>query len=185
MLNNKRKKIFLFLLFVFFFSSFMLFSFLNKKIENTEYKLDLNFKNNGNIFISTKLPISDKLGKSINEIDDMKSYIEFSINNSYDKRLNYDLYLISKRVDKPLNDSYVKFYLTNDKNIPCNGFEKNIIPSYADLKFLDDSSGKLLYTGFIDSNTTDNYILRVWISDTYPFGNDLKYFESSINIVVR
>ena len=183
MLKINKKNIFIFIVILFLFFVFLFyFKKYNKK---EEYKLDLDFKYNGNIFVSTKLPISDKLGKSIIKSDDMASYIEFSINNPYDKKLKYDLYISSKKVNNPVESSYVKFYFTDIKNSPCKGFEKNIIPSYVDLMSLDDDSNKLLYRGFINSKSTEKYILRVWISDTYPFSNDLKFFESSINVVVR
>ena len=63
------------------------------------------------------------------------------------------------------------------------GFEKNLIPSFYDLKVLvDKPDSKLLYKGQIDKNSEKKYILRIWVSDTYMFSNKLEKISFKVNV---
>lgn len=139
------------------------------------------------IVIDSTLPISDTLGKSIekNKLqNNIQGYVEISIKNPNDKKVPFKISITRKDLeDKQIDDSHVKLYLTDYNNVPLKGFEKNLIPSFYDLKVLvDKPDSKLLYKGQIDKNSEEKYILRIWVSDTYMFSNKLEKISFKVNV---
>ena len=140
------------------------------------------------ISISNKLPISDDLGKNITGINEnVHGYVEFSVKNITYDTVNYEVYLTPQIFSgKKIKDNYIKFYLTDQNNVPLSGFDKNLIPSYYDFfSLVDNASSKLLYSGSLDEQSEKNFKLRVWLSDTYAISDYVEKFSVDVNVRVK
>ena len=94
MKNNKKQILYAFIIvLVVSICSIVVVSFFNK---GNDEKIDLKFSGKNNFRITNKLPISDKLGKSISENNDIKSYLEFSVENKSNKDGNFEIYVTKK-----------------------------------------------------------------------------------------
>lgn len=154
------------------------------------YKVDTKFVNNDVVLLSNKLPISDEIGKNYNGSGMEKSvegYTAFSITNPNERKVEYEIYLtkINQEVDE-INPNYIKLYLTDDKNVPMKGFEKNKVLSYYDLYSLTDRPGsRLLYRGTLVSGGKANFILRSWVADTYILSKYTQNFSFDIDVRLK
>lgn len=161
----------LFILLAFFF-----IFFIKILLSNKDYSYDLiqvDYKTSKIIHIKNKLPVSDKIGKSFTgegTSDGIQGYIELSLTNpntvsvSYDIILTEDLNLESSRI----NSNYIKIYLTDNNDIPFDGFNSRKIPTFHELGVLKDKpESRLLYRGYLNPEEVKNIKLRVWLSDSY------------------
>ncbi len=173
------------------FSVFMGFGFLFNKYKNTEnktYNLGVKFSDNRNVYLENTLPVTDKIGKELDGVSSTKSiqgFKEFSIENNYDKKINYQIYLkVKNSCENMIDEDFIKLYLTDTGNNPLSGFENNKLPTYSSISSLNDKpDSKLLYTGSINKNSISKFRLRVWVSDLYSVNRDKECF--SFDIYVR
>lgn len=173
------------------FAVFMGFGFLFNKYKNTEnktYNLGVKFSDNRNVYLENTLPVTDKIGKELDGVSSTKSiqgFKEFSIENNYDKKINYQIYLkVKNSCENMIDEDFIKLYLTDTSNNPLSGFENNKLPTYSSISSLNDKpDSKLLYTGSINKNSISKFRLRVWVSDLYSVNRDKECF--SFDIYVR
>ena len=159
-----------------------------KSSENKAYNLGVKFSDNRNVYLENTLPVTDKIGR---ELDGVKSstgiygFKEFSIENNYDKKVDYQIYLrLKNSCENIIDEDFIKLYLTDTNNNPLSGFENNKLPSYSSISSLNDNpDSKLLYTGSINKNSISKFRLRVWVSDLYSVNRDKECF--SFDIYVR
>ena len=154
------------------------------------YKLDTKFKTNDIVQINNRLPVSDTIGKSYPGTGVEKGiieYKEFTISNPNPKEVKYEIYLTQMTTSlKNLRSSYIKLYLTDEKDNPVDGFNKKKIPSFYDLLSLNDKpSGRLLYKGSLKSSGSETFILRSWVSDTYMLSGDEEGFSFDIDVRIK
>lgn len=132
---------------------------------------------------------------SIYQLDSPKIYSDFKgkkfVNNYYDfsinvpkgkdktSKINYDILL--KDLGNDLEDKFIKVYLTDSNNSALEGF-KNTVPVYS--AFLNDSDGKIIYSGTLDNNDDSKFRLRIWISDMYK-GKRNKNLAFQIKVKVK
>lgn len=165
--------------------SFYTTLYLRKHFNTTNTKnLIINYNNSDSIKISNSLPISNALGKKIDESNEKQGYEEITIKNTNNKDVKYKIYLKKEKQDiEYIDENYIKLYLTDDKDNPLSGFEKNLIPTYYSLKYLSDKpDSKLLYNGVIKANTSEKLRLRVWVADTYAITSNKKDFSFKIYV---
>lgn len=179
----------MFVVFLFLVSFLFAFLYAKNKVENKDDLL-IDFNPSNVVLISNKLPISDILGKDIikeDDVDNIHEYILFSLKNTNDFSVEYEIYLTKKELQTNwLNDNYVKFYLTDDKDIPYEGFKKNKVPSYADFSYLSDKpNSKLLYRGVLRRKESSKFKLRAWLSDSYVIANYVENFGVDINVRIK
>jgi hypothetical protein len=154
------------------------------------YNVNTKFLNTDVIKLTNKLPISDEIGKSYTGKgmeDGIEGYSEFTIHNPNDKKVDFEIYVtkMDLEVDE-IKSNYIKFYLTDEKNNPVNGFEQNKIKSYSDLYALSDKPGsRLVYRGSLVAGSTKKYILRSWVADTYILSKDLEGFNYDIDVRIK
>ena len=153
---------------LFISSIYIIFKFKDNNIE--EVTLAVNCSPSNSVIVYNNLPISDALGKKIEENDKNVGYVTLDIQNENDEAVKYQVYITKTDPSgNHIKDNYIKYYLTDENNSPVNGFEKNLIPTYNDFLYLRDKpSSKLLYEETIEANTSKKLILRVWVSDSYP-----------------
>lgn len=147
--------------------------FYNNKTNNLiNDELDVKFDTSDIINISNVLPVSDTLGKSFSKdsvSEDIQGYVEFSIKNKIKRSVKYQI-IVTVQNDsyKKIKENYIKFYLTDSDNNALKGFDSNIIPSFYSLKSINGKKySKLLYEGILVDGETNNFILRMWLSDSY------------------
>lgn len=137
-----------------------------------------------NLQIENRLPISDTVGRKLvdgQENNLIYGYSEFVVKSDVDYKVNYELYLTKKEVEKEIKSNYIKCYLTDENNQPVEGYEENKIPSYYDLKVAKkDSSGKLLYRGTLKPHEQKILRLRIWLSDAYVISPEDRSFSIQI-----
>ena len=146
----------------------------------------MKFKNSDILTIENKLPVSTTIGKELNgngTADGIHGYIEFSIENKSNEKKKYVILLTKQFMEKEIASSYVKFYLTDEKDTPFKGFEQNIVPSYYDLlSFSDRPGSRVLYTGLIEGNDVLNFKLRMWLDDSYALSSQKEYFSVDLDV---
>ena len=136
------------------------------------------------INIEDRLSVSDEFGKSITDDNNHSfGYIEFEIENNVNYDRNFQIYITEKEKEKEINPSYIKFYLTDENDNPCDTYNLSKIPSYVDLNYIDDKpSSKLLLTDSVEKMGTKKYKLRVWIIDSYTVENTDNTFSFEISV---
>lgn len=179
------------LLFVFSFSFLCFFKFgnfknKNESINNNVNNISIDISNDSILFVNNTYPLSDELGKSLDistVADGIESYVEFSISNNTDSVQKYEIFIDKKNVEgNEISSDYIKFYLTDINGNPFEMYSGNDIPSFNDLKYINNKpSSKLLHNGEIKANSNKKFKLRVWVSDKYITGLLKESFEYSIN----
>ncbi len=159
-----------------------------KSSENKAYNLGVKFSDNRNVYLENTLPVTDKIGRELDGVNSstgIYGFKEFSIENNYDKKVDYQIYLrVKNSCENIIDEDFIKLYLTDTNNNPLSGFENNKLPSYSSISSLNDKpDGKLLYTGSINKNSISKFRLRVWVSDLYSINRDKECF--SFDIYVR
>lgn len=142
------------------------------------------YSDSENITIDSSLPVSDKFGKEIHgEVSNSYKYLEFEIVNVSSKVRDYQLYITKNDFStNEINNEFVKIYLTDDKNNPVDGFDSGKVPSYVDLKYINDlPSNKLLYKDKIDNYQRRKFIVKVWVTDNYSSSSE-NYFSFDIGV---
>lgn len=175
------------LLFVsFIMLAFCYFHFFPFQTEKKVRDFVLNFKTSDILTIENKLPVTDSVGKAFDGTgteEGIQGYVEFSLKNNSKNRSKYVILLTKQKKEKEISSKYVKFYLTDEKDVPFKPFDKSIIPSYSDFySFSNRPGSRVLYKGVIDGKTTLNFKLRVWLSDTYVFSEDKEYFSIDVDV---
>ncbi len=172
------------------FVVFMGFGFLfdkYKSSENKTYNLGVKFSDNRNVYLENTLPVTDKIGKELDGVSSsmsLQGFKEFSIENNYDKKIDYQIYLkVKNSCENMIDEEYIKLYLTDTSNNPLSGFENNKLPTYSSISSLNDKpDSKLLYTGSINKNSISKFRLRVWVSDLYSINRDKECFSFDIYV---
>lgn len=173
------------LLFIF---SFLVFYIFNKNIKTeTSNNIDIDFIESERIDIKNTLPVSDKIGKAYNGEDSsngLLGYSEFIIKNESSIDKKYEIFLTKNKINSPeISEKYIKLYLTDEKDTPVKGFEKNLLPTFSNLLALSEKpNGILLYRGKISAKLGMRFKFRVWISDTYTLNNEEELFSFNINV---
>ena len=158
------------------------------KLNDDNINLEVRFETDDNLYLKNVLPISDKLGKKIENKDveeGIQQILKFKIQNTSNKDTSYEIFLTKQAsADRMINGNYIKFYLTDQNDIPFKKFSYGEIPSFGTLSSVDDMpEGKLLYSGNIFSKSTQYFILRMWVSDSY--GNIGVFEDFKVNVGVR
>lgn len=158
--------------------------------KKSSYKVDVKFATNDIVQLNNKLPISDSIGKNYNGVGIEKGiadYKEFTVTNPNEGKVNYEIYLTKIHGSvKDIRSNYIKLYLTDDKNSPLKGFDKNVIKSYYDLYALSDKPGsRLLYKDSLVAGGSKKYILRCWLADTYVLSNIDEGFSFDIDVRIK
>ena len=140
------------------------------------------------INIDNKFPISDALGKTLvysKNNKDIQGYTNIIVHNPNDRKVSFSIILLKNNLEiSEIKENYVKLYLTDKNDNPINGFEKNMVPCFSDLKRYNNSYDRILYKGVIDKNNKFEFILRSWISDSYVISNNLEKFSYNIRVVI-
>ena len=156
------------------------------KSNNSLKPLNISYNTSNVIKVDNSLPISDKLGKNLSMeslSESNNGFLSFSIKNSNEVEVNYDVFL-TKRSNSTIKENYIKLYLTDKEDVAYEGFNKNKIPTYNELLYLNDKpSSKLLYSGTIGAKSVEKLKLRVWVSDSYALSDSLE--EYAFNVDVR
>lgn len=145
------------------------------------------FNTSQHVEIREYLPVSDTLGKNFS-VDGIEKgvygYLEFSVKNNSNSSNEYEIYITKDSLENELDGHFIKFYLTDNSDIPYGEFKKNKLPTYGDLLVPSDKpASRVIYTGVINANEELNFKLRVWLSDSYIISNN--EYSFSFNVDVR
>ena len=158
-----------------------------KNVDNNS--ISVRFETSDIIEIKNILPVSDSLGKSFTgegTEEGVQGFVEFSVTNVLDESVNYEVYLTKQESSNEIKDNYVKFYLTDFSDNPVSGYEGNLIPTYYSLAYMSDKpSSKLLYTGKLDAKSSNEFRLRIWLSDNYAISNFEESFKVDVDVRVK
>lgn len=73
--------------------------------------------------------------------------------------------ILFMNLDNAIDSDFVKFYLTDQNNLPVLGYE-NGAQKFS--SFESDIEGKIIYKGSFSKNSLQNkFRLRIWVSDAY------------------
>ena len=191
--SKQIKNILLLVLFLVVIVIVVLFgNYQKNKTSNSAKKsqLYIRFESSDIVEIQNKLPVSDSLGKKFNGEDTeegVQGYLEFSLTNNENEKVEYDIIATKLKIEgKDISDNYVKVYLTSFDNEPLIGYDLNSVPVYRKLPYLNNSSSsKLLYSGFINGNSTEIIKLHLWLSDNYRMSTVSESFKIDVDIRVK
>lgn len=168
---------------LFILSICIVFLFKGKNNNTVDSDMVSFYSETNTAIIKNILPTTDEFGKTISD-DNGGSfiYLDFSVENNCDKKQNFQIYLTQQFNElASINDGYVKFYLTDDKDVAFPSFEKNAIPSYVDLEYIKDKAdSKNLYKGTLKAFEEKKFRLRVWIADSYVISDEEEAFSFEI-----
>lgn len=163
--------------------------------DRSEYRKDskglsVQYSSSNIVTIKNTLPISDTLGREFDgkgSDDGIEGYLEFTVKNVRNYTIPYDIILTKQYTyDDLISDNYIKFYLTDTKNQPLPGFEKNVLPTFYDLYYLTDKpSSKQLYQDTLAAGEEKTYRLRVWVSDQYTLSFQPEYFSFDVGVHIQ
>lgn len=160
---------------------YFIFSTSKNNIDEADVMLYADLEN---VSIDNSLPVNDKFGKNISDnISGGYKKVDFEIVNVSSKSKTYQLYIKKNNLNtNEINNDFVKFYLTDDKNNPIGIFDNNKVPSYRNLSYIKDKAdSKVLYSDKIDKYQRKKFIIRVWVTDNYVSLSD-NYFSFDIGV---
>lgn len=176
-----KKKLFKNSSFVFFCFIIILFVIINliPLFLNKTNKNDVRLVGTSQIIFDNSFPISDETGKVIDVSNLKKNLIGeeiFTIVGIGDKNreVNYEVYLVKEDSSK-IKEDYIKVYLTNndEDRTPFKYYAGAEVPVYRDLKVADvDPSGRIIYFGTIKGGEEKQFLLRMWVSESYSLLED-------------
>lgn len=173
------------LCFIYYFSKIRIRDISNEK----NIPIETHFFTKDELNISNVLPISDVLGKKIEQKDveeGIQSIIEFEIINESNQEQSYEIFLTEINKTKSIDGSYIKLYLTDTKDVPFEKFSYEKVPTFNSLSNLDDlSSSKILYSGTIFKKNHQRFRLRMWLSDSYSLNQELNKFGVSVGVRLK
>lgn len=189
--NQKQLKVALlivlfFFLFVFLFG-FMYYEFYVKTESNKKNGITIDYSSKVLLKIQNKLPLSDSLGKSYlgeESEEKIQKYMKFTIENHTNLDKEFVLLLDKQTVSDPvIDEKYIKIYLTDEDDLPLEGFEGEPVPTFNTLyAYSKKPSSRVLYRGIISKNSSLTYQLRMWLADTYSLKSDKESFFIKMNI---
>ena len=148
-------------------------------------KLEVVFNSSQNVELKNILPMSDELGKKLNNQSVEKSgygYLNITVKNRSNKKLEYNIYIIKNAdTDSKINDKFIKFYLTDKSNNPVGNYGKNVVPTYLDLLSMSSlPAGRIIYSDTLEENQEKSFILRSWVSDFYNMVEEEESFDFDV-----
>ena len=143
-------------------------------------------ENSNGIKLTNAMPTSDSVGKKLdNNEDSNNSFFDFRVSSSIagTTRINYEVYATKENVENPLDDKYVKIYLTDGTtDQPISGYDSDV-PTYYSLKDSTLVTGaKTLYTGSFTNSGVNSFRLRMWLADTYEVTAKSNEFKIKVNV---
>lgn len=148
------------------------FYIYNRSSVNVEEKtvdggsLSLTYADDSNSFvIENAIPTSDIIGEKLDSAD---MFFDFTINTELDEAtsIQYNILLVRDEEKSNALNSNIKVYLEKENN---GKYEKVVAPVIFTSNFNDKDLGKdvmKLYTNKAISDGSENYRLRLWLSDT-------------------
>ena len=136
------------------------------------------------IMIKGIVSVSDDFGKNISERNNGAfGYLKFDVINRTKYDRSYQIFITKKDSEKKeINGGYITFYLTDLMDQPMSGYQVNKLPTYNDLRYPSDKpDSRVLYSGLVKGNDRKQFILRVWIDETYVVSNEDVDFSFDIS----
>lgn len=149
---------------------------------------NLVFNGEEEVFLMTKLPLTDGSAKELDVSDIQDGIIgssDFSIELGDETMdvVDYEIYLTDEEPLNSLNYNYIKIYLTDGEGNAFKEYQKNILPTYSDLRVpLGSAEKRILFKGKIKYGEVKKFKLRIWVADTYVLDNDVKDFFGRISV---
>ena len=158
--------------------------------EVVDKALQVEFNDSNEIMVKNILPLSNELAKNMDNTsaeEGTLGYMVFKITNPNSVDVDYEIYVTEKeKIVNPINKSYIKLYLTDDKKKPLEGFDTNLIPSFDELMILSNKAdSRLLYQGRLEANKKETLILKSWLADTYTLINQDESYSFSVDARIK
>ena len=163
--------------------------FQDSSKNSTTSSIKTRFFTSDELNLTNVLPISDVLGKKIEQKDveeGIQSIIEFEISNESNQEQSYEIFLTKKNNTKNIDGNYIKLYLTDSNDVPFEKFSFDYVPTFYTLKEISGlKDTKLLYTGTIYKKNHQKFRLRMWLSDSYSLNQELEKFGVSVGVRLK
>ncbi len=147
--------------------------FSNRKDDVKKEKKDgggvtLSYTDDINIFsLTNALPLTDAVGKTLDSAD---SYFDFTVESELDEasKIDYEIYIEKYGNTPTIKDEDIRIYLEKQNS---GTFEEVLAPvSFTGLKAKDEfgtpRGAMVIYSDSVSNDKTENYRLRMWLSDT-------------------
>lgn len=173
---------------IFSIISFLIGKYTIKYEKPSNDDIEIKFFSDNIITLNNILPLSDKLALSTSSEDVEKGIVsskDFSVLNTTDKTVYYQIYIKCNFKENNIKPSFIKVFLSDKNNKPYSKFNSNSVPQISDLYVLNDMPDSLLlYSDYISGLQKKNYVVKSWISDVYSSLDKNDQFSYSLFIRV-
>ncbi|MBR3210348.1 MAG: hypothetical protein IKF71_00220 [Bacilli bacterium] len=135
------------------------------------------------VTINRLVAVSSEFGRTITEDNaGAFGYLLFDVVNHTNEKRTYQIYATKEELDGiEIQSSYVTLYLTDDRDVPLEGYEGEELSSFNQLSYLNNKpESKLLYYGLIEPNEIVHVKLRAWVSEPYVVDGSASGFSFKV-----
>lgn len=151
--------------------------YVNRDKSNKNY---VYIPNNEVLVIENALPLSDQVGSTFSRSNGKSNiYYKFKIKSNADKKCNYKILLKTNNGKKFIDDRYIKILLSDKDDNTLKDYNTDSVKVVTGLKKYDDKY--IVHSGKIGKNGTDEFILRMWVSDAFVYDDKL-IFDGKLSI---
>lgn len=167
-----------------------IYFFINKKPKVVEEKLTggeivLTYADDSNMFsINNVSPMTNEVGIKLDKAD---QYFDFTVNANFDsaQEIDYEIYIEKVETQSTIKDEDIRIYLEKQKS---GTYEKVLDPK----KFVASKKksglgapkeSMVIYNDSTTSDISENYRLRMWLSDKALTNGTNNSYTIKINVV--
>lgn len=172
--------------FIFFLIISLIFLFQRKSGNAPTFLYKLDYNPSCDVVIKSIVPVSDVIGKEFDGSgtkDGVQGYTEITIENLDKKTHDYTILVINKEANLNIDGRYIKFYLTDIDDVPIDGYEGDLLPSYEKLALYKNTDKHLLATVRVPAQDKKIIKVRAWLADNYVISLYEEQFKYSISVV--
>lgn len=179
---SKKKVIILIIVIVLAIVAFLIF---RNSYEKYDDSVNLNYvsleNKKSSVSITSPLSLNDETGRNItSNKNGVNIYYKIKLKSKINKTSNYKILFESDEVTNTIGSNYIKVLLSDKNDKIIKFYDRD---SYLTLDSLPLFKDKIvLYTGKLKANDSDEFILRMWISDFYVITNEEQHFSGNVVI---
>ena len=177
---SKKKIIILIAVIVLLIAAFLIFRNSYEKYDDSANLNYVSLENKkSSVSITSPLSLNDETGKNItSNKNGVNIYYKIKLKSKINKTSNYKILFDVDGLTNTIGNKYIKVLLSDKNDKIIKFYDRD---SYLTLDSLPLFKEKfVLYTGKIKANASDEFILRMWISDFYVITNEEQHFSGNV-----
>lgn len=149
----------------------LIFSRVNREVSNKNY---VSIVDNKELVIDNILPLSDDVGSNFSRSNGMANiYYKFKVKSNYDNKTHYKILLTTKEGKQFIDNRYIKILLSDKDDNTIKEYKTDSVKVVTGLDKYNDKY--VVYSGTLKKQGEDEFILRMWVSDTSSYDDELMF----------